>query len=458
MMIECLNQVVRHEFLGMWFRAMKLEKENLFLNLITILLKTVLYTTLLVYLLCACKTKSESPIILQEDSLEYYPPTPPVLSKQEFRYYHNAVKKFFDSLLISKGFNGSILVAKNGAVVYENYVGYHDLHKKDPLTAESVFHIASTSKTFTAMAILKLVQEGKINLNDSISTFFHGFPYGGITVKMLLTHRSGLPNYGYYLSDKKIWNRKVNVINQDVLNTLSNLQPQKSFNPDRRFNYCNTNFVLLAMIIEKVAGINYATYLKEKFFVPLQMNNTFVFSTTDSLRALPSFDGYGRPWALDQFEGTYGDKNIYSTPQDLLKWDQAVHNGLIINQPLLDSAFTPYSNERPSVHNYGLGWRLLMFPHGKKVIYHNGRWHGNNSFFARLPDEKITIIVLANKFNRQVYSTRYIYDLFGEYLQKRDDSDEESENNIRHANKKVEPDKNTIVTFTAEADPKTGKR
>ena len=199
---------------------MKLKKENLILKPITILLKTVLYTILIACVLCACQIKSEGPTIQKEDSLDFYPPTPPVLSKQEFRYYHNIVKKFFDSLLISKGFNGSILVAKKGAVVYENYNGFQDLRKKDSLTAQSAFHIASISKTFTGMAILRLVQEGKINLNDSISKYFPGFPYQGITIKMMLSHRSGLPNYVYYLSDKKLWNRKVNVINQDVLNTL----------------------------------------------------------------------------------------------------------------------------------------------------------------------------------------------------------------------------------------------
>ena len=438
---------------------MKLKKENLILRLITILLKTVLYTILVVCVLCACQIKSEGPTVLQEDSLDYYPPTPPVLSKQEFRYYHNVAKKFFDSLLILKGFNGSILVAKNGAVVYENYVGFQDLLKKDSLTSESAFHIASISKTFTGMAILKLIQEGKINLNDSISRYFPGFPYEGITIKMLLSHRSGLPNYVYYLSDKKLWNRKVNVINQDVLNTLYNLQPTKSYNPNRRFNYCNTNFVLLAMIIEKVTGINYGTYLKQIFFTPLQMNHTFVYSIADSECALPSFNAYGRPWTKDEFDATYGDKNIYSTPQDLLKWDQAIHNGLVINQPLLDSAFTPYSNERPSIHNYGLGWRLLMFPNGKKVIYHNGRWHGNNSFFAHLPEEKITIVVLGNKYNRHIYSTRYIYDLFGHYLQKREENGEdENENGTGHENEKEPTDKNLPANSSALANPKSAKR
>lgn len=149
------------------------------------------------------------------------------------------------------------------------------------------------------------------------------------------------------------------------------------------------------------------------------MTHTYVHTINDSARTTPSFDGYGKDWQLDFSDGPYGDKNIYSTVQDLLKWDQAWYNGVVLNEKLVDSAFTPYSNERPSMHNYGLGWRLLMMPNNKKVIYHHGRWHGFNSAFARLPDEKITIIILSNKFNKNVYSVaRNMYNLFGDYTGK----------------------------------------
>ncbi|HUP12064.1 MAG TPA: serine hydrolase domain-containing protein, partial [Niastella sp.] len=105
-----------------------------------------------------------------------------------------------------------------------------------------------------------------------------------------------------------------------------------------------------------------------------------------------------------------------STPRDLLKWDQALYNNQILSPQMLDSAFTPYSNEKRSLHNYGLGWRLLVYPNGKKVVYHNGRWHGFNSIFARLTDEKVTIIMLCNKFNIGVYRiARGMYNTFGDY-------------------------------------------
>jgi CubicO group peptidase (beta-lactamase class C family) len=240
---------------------------------------------------------------------------------------------------------------------------------------------------------------------------------------MLLNHRSGLPNYLYYMEEGK-WPRTQLASNGDVLNTLINWKPTQAYQPDRHFNYCNTNYVLLALIIEKASGQAYPEYMKQNFFIPLGMTNTFVHTMSDSL-VTQSYQRNGALWTLDFSDGPYGDKNIYSTPRDLLKWDQALYAGKILSQPMLDSAFTPYSHEKPGVHNYGLGWRMLLYPNDKKVIYHNGHWHGFNSAFARLIDEKATIIILSNKYNTNVYTTaKKLYDLFGNYDGKQDDGEE----------------------------------
>ncbi len=283
------------------------------------------------------------------------------------------------------------------------------------MTAQTPLQIASTTKTLTAAAVLQLVQQGKLDLDMPVYKIFEGFPYTGVTVKMLLNHRSGLPNYLYYMEDGG-WDRKTLATNTDVLNTLINWHPTQAYRPGIRFNYCNTNYVLLALIIEKFSGMPYKDYMQKNIFEPLGMLNTYVLTKNDSARLTPSFDGYGSLWQLDFSDGPYGDKNIYSTPRDLLKWDQALYSESIISKQLLDSAFTPYSNEKPGVYNYGLGFRLLMIPNGKKVIYHHGRWHGFNSAFARLTDEKVTVIILTNKFNRSIYPTaRKMYNIFGNY-------------------------------------------
>ena len=390
-------------------------------------MKTILYIIALSLIVYSCNEAS-STAETKDDSLQYYPATPKQLDKSEFRYYHKALSYFFDSLLLKRAFNGSILVAKEGAIIYEKYAGFADLRKKDSLTDSTALHIASTGKTLTAMAVLRLVQENKLFLDDSLQRFFPLLPYHGITVKMLLSHRSGLPNYLYFLDADKSYKNEY-VTNNDVLEYLVTKKPNRSFRPDSRFSYSNTNFVMLALIIEKVSGKSFASFMKEKIFDPLQMKDTYVYSLNDTATACPSFNYNNTYWQNDKMEGTVGDKNIYSTPKDLLKWDQALYTDQFLRRTLLDSAFTPYSLERPSIHNYGLGWRMLLIPNGKKVIYHFGRWHGFNAAFARLVDEKVTIIILGNKFNRNIYSVaRKAYDIFGAYQQTHDGENDDAEN------------------------------
>ncbi|MFI5187207.1 MAG: serine hydrolase domain-containing protein [Chitinophagales bacterium] len=350
------------------------------------------------------------------------------LAKDDSLRYYNAVKDFFEKALLSnRNFNGGVLIAKGASIIYEEYKGYKNPQTKAPLDTNSAMHIASVSKNFAAAAVLKLAQDGRVNLSDSLSKFFPNFPYSGVTVKMLMNHRSGLPNYVHYL-ERMGWDKNQYVTNSDVLNSLYTMHPAPEFRAGTRFSYSNTNFVLLAMIVEKLTGMPYPDYLKKNFFEPLQMNDTYVFSLSDSITAIKSYKANGSTWKWDFLENTYGDKNIYTTPRDLLKWSLALSEGKIMNQALLDSAFTPYSFERPGVHNYGLGWRLLMLKNGKKVIYHNGRWHGSNAAFAKLTDEDITIIIIGNRYDVNIYNTaRKAYDIFGDYLQGGPTIDEEGE-------------------------------
>lgn len=361
-----------------------------------------------------------------EDSLQYYPPTPAKMDKQSFREYYRTLDAFFDSMLLTPRFNGQVLVAKDGEVLYERYVGKRDLRKSDTMTASLPMHIASTSKTFTATAILRLVQEQKLSLDDSLTKYFPGIPYPGITVRMLLNHRSGLPNYIHF-ADPKPWKHRY-MTNPDVLELLYTQQPKRSFPPDTHFSYSNTNFVLLAMIVEKITGETFPAYMKHKFFDPLGMKDTYVFTMADSMTATPSFTPDGRLWDYDFLEGTYGDKNIYTTVRDLLKWDQAMYTDQVLNKDLRDSAIKPYSFEKASVHNYGLGWRLQLLPNGKKVIYHFGKWHGSNAAFARLVDEKATIIIIGNRFMGAIYYVAHLcYDIFGDYGQGGEKQDDDND-------------------------------
>lgn len=386
-------------------------------------MKNRILSFLLFAALTSCHSqKDDAPVLASETAAPA-----PALPEAEVKKYHDSVDEILQKNLLRGSFNGAILVAKEGQIVYEKYVGLKDPRIKgmDSITAETPFQIASTGKTMTAAAILKLWEEGSLSLDDEVTKWFSGFPYPGITVKSLLNHRSGLPEYLYFMEHGG-WNRQQQATNADIVNALIQWKPAKAASPDRRFQYCNTNFVLLALIVEKVTGESFPSYMQKTFFKPLGMTHTFVINRNEQENHMLSFQANNAVWALDFSDGPYGDKNIYSTPRDLLKWDQAIGAGKVLRQETLDSAYTPYSNEKPGAHNYGLGWRLLFFPEqeNKKVVYHNGHWHGFNTAFSRLPEEG-TVIILSNRYNRLVYSVaKKLYDVFGDYGKKQDEEEQ----------------------------------
>ncbi len=395
-------------------------------------MKKAILPLLSILLLFSCKLKTDNSATALPSAILYQAPEPGKISPAEFTHYLSAISTLMDSCLLHSYFNGGILIAMKGEVIYEKYYGSKNLrYPADSLNEHTPFHLASTSKPFMSLAILRLVQENKLSLNDSINKFFPEIPFPGITVSMLLSHRSGLPNYLYFM-DNSDWDRKVSASNEDIYHILCRDKPEGGSLPNKHFSYSNTNFVLLAMIVEKLTGLSYPEFMKQNFFNPIGMKDTYVFSLKESLKATPSFTASGRLWDFDYLDGTYGDKNIYSTPRDLLKWDQALYSGQLVRPSLLDSAFIPQSHERPSMHNYGLGWRLEQLPNGKKVVYHFGKWHGCNAAFARLIDEKVTIIILGNRYTRMIYNTAHrCYAIFGAYDQKLELDTEEGNEKAR---------------------------
>ncbi|MBO9154290.1 serine hydrolase domain-containing protein [Chitinophaga sp. GCM10012297] len=307
--------------------------------------------------------------------------------------------------LSASHFSGAVLVAKKGVILYEYYQGMENHATKTPVTDSSAFQLASVSKTFTGMAVLSLVEKGKLGLEDSLQHYYPDFPYPGITIRMLLNHRSGLPNYLYFC-DSLIKDKSHFLTNEEVISLMTVHKPAVQYQPDRHFNYCNTNYLILGAIIEKVSGQKYADYLRETFFTPLEMNNTFVADPTQAPRPHQTISHLSswRPEPDNSFDGAVGDKGIYSTAQDMLKWDQALYSGKLFKPETLKEAFTPYSNEKPGIRNYGLGWRLLVYPDStQKIIYHNGWWHGNNTVFYRFVKDSATVIILGNRYNRGIY-------------------------------------------------------
>lgn len=371
-------------------------------NLFIVLLAGTIYG-------CNGQAKSPDPNAVQLMPID-------TVSTVEMRHFRNAVTEFVDSTIGRGQFNGCILVAKNGEIVYEKYAGFRNPKStKDSITATTPFHLASVSKTFTAMAIMKLHEEAKLKIEDPVSKYLPGFPLSNVTVKTLLNHRSGIPNYIHYMENLG-WSRKKQMTNQDVLDfIIANHSKIQIGTADRRFSYSNTNYALLALIVEKVTGQLFPEYMKLNFFEPLGMKDTYVFTMADSARFLPSYFYSGKQYAFDYLDQVYGDKNIYSTPRDMLKWDQALY-GDFFKKQTLDSAFSGYSYEKPGINNYGLGWRMFDLKSGRKFVYHNGWWHGNRTAFYRMPEDKATIIAFSNNDFTRIYSCKKIADIFGNYF------------------------------------------
>ncbi len=338
--------------------------------------------------------------------------------------YKRMIEDFYSKSFARGRFNGSFLVAKNGQIIYEQYSGFRDPRlRKDSITPNTSFHLASVSKTFTAMAVLKLWEEGKLIIDSPLVQYMQEFPLPDVTIKSLLNHRSGIPNYVHYM-EKLGWDKKKFITNQDVFDFMVDRHDEIQIgSSDKRFSYSNTNYALLALLVERVSGQHFAEYMRLNFFEPLEMNDTYVFTPSDSARSLSSYFYSGREYAFDYLDLVYGDKNIYSTVRDLLKWDQALRGGMLFQPTTLEAAYTGYSNEKKGINNYGLGWRLQEYPNKKKIIYHNGWWHGNRTAFYRLPDENTTIIALCNNDSKIVYKSKHLATIFGNYDSKGEDDE-----------------------------------
>lgn len=366
--------------------------------------------------------KKTSPTKLTASVTRFNPPAKAAFTAID-KELRNSSQHFFEQTLLRSRFNGAILVARNGKIIFETYQGLQNVLSGEPIDSSTAFHLASVSKTFTAMAILKLWENAALQLDDPVAKHLMGFPFPLITIRNLLSHRSGLPNYVHFV-EKLGWDTHRFVTNADILQLLiNNTDKLKPGRANAYFDYCNTNYALLALIVEKVSQLSFSDYLDTVFFKPLGMNNSFVYNVEMAETVLPSYKFNNRKEPMMFLDAVYGDKNIYSTPRDMMKWDWALSNNQLFSEKTLEEAFRGYSYERRGTRNYGLGWRLVEMPTGKKIIYHNGWWHGNNTVFSRLPADSTAIIVLGNKFNRSIYQAKKIAGIFKGYGIQSDDDE-----------------------------------
>ncbi len=297
-------------------------------------------------------------------------------------------------------FNGVVLVAEQGKPRYTRALGVANVTTNEPLTTRSAFNLASVSKQFMAMMIMQLQERGKLRYDEPVQTYLPDFPYPTITVRNLLTHTSGLPEYFDLV--QRYTGPLDTLTNAGMLQLLHDHQPALLFQPGDRWEYCNTGYVLLGSIIARVSNLPVETFFEQNIARPLKLKNTYVYyfksSTIPRNRVFGFRRENGKPIRNDliRMDGVIGDGNVYASAEDLLIWDQALYTEKLVKASSLREAFTPVKLNSGATYPYGFGWSV---EEEGKVLAHTGGWVGFRTLIVRDIDKKQTLIVLTNGTN-----------------------------------------------------------
>jgi CubicO group peptidase (beta-lactamase class C family) len=292
----------------------------------------------------------------------------------------------------------AVLVAQDGKILFEKGCGLADQEHHVPVIPQTTFLICSVTKQFTASAILKLQEEGKLSVKDKLSKYIPDFPRGDeVTLRQLLTHTSGIHNYN---EDPGFFDRATNDTTGAFIEAMK--KEPYDFDPGAKWSYVNSGYLVLGYIVAKVSGQTYGDFLRENFFQPLGMTNTGVYRAQLALphEALGySLGTNGFEPALNSHPLWFGGAGaLYSTVEDLYRWNEGIFNGRVLGAASLNAAFTPvkeYEEQVNSDSGYGFGWEV-RHARGLRVIWHEGGLPGFRSMLLRVPDEKLTVAILAN--------------------------------------------------------------
>lgn len=309
-------------------------------------------------------------------------------------------------------FDGVVVISRKGSIIYENAFGYANRKEKKAFSINySKFQLASVSKPITSVAILKLVEEGLLDLDKTVKDYVPNFPYENVTLSLLLNHRSGLTEY-MYVSDKYWKNHQKAMTNQDVLEMFIESKPEPYYPPDTKYNYVNTNFVLLAALAEKVKNKPFPEILEEYVFIPFGMETASVYhpeTIKDPTPGVPSYRSRGKKVVPSYLDGACGDKGVYASAYDLIKFIEGVKDTSLFSAELKELAFGPPENSNLFDHdNYGLGWRVNEQPTGDRIMFHGGWWRGNKSNLLYIEEDDVTVALLTN-CTKGSFSTSTLY-------------------------------------------------
>jgi CubicO group peptidase (beta-lactamase class C family) len=351
------------------------------------------------------------------------------------------VSQKLDGLFQTSPINGNVLVAENGRIIYQKSFGYADLAAKTPITNDSPFQTASVAKSFTSTAVLQLRDKRKLNLDDPFVKYFPEFPFPAIAIKHLLSHTSGLPNLELYERLVRD-NPELIIMNKDAIPALRLWNKPLKFQPGEKWNYCNTNYVLLALLVEKLSNQPFETYLEKNVFAPARMNHTYVQTNSSPVAGSRAVTRHMLPtmyktvpenvkdvrlkdrvkmWRIKyetyNLGATLGDQNVISTTEDLFRFDEALSSGKLLSQASMDEAFAPTKLNNGQIYyedfgpqygrcSYGFGWIVCDSQDVGKTVSHDGFNRGIATQFYRNLTKKQTIVMFDNTegpgFNQKV--------------------------------------------------------
>ncbi|MEX1238391.1 MAG: serine hydrolase domain-containing protein [Cyclobacteriaceae bacterium] len=322
----------------------------------------------------------------------------------------STLSKNLDSLLQTvPDFSGVVLVAENGNALYHKAYGYRRFAEKNLLEENDIFELASVSKQFTAMIIMMLKEEGKLEYDDFVEKYIPDLPYPGITIRHLLHHTSGLPDYQAVMDEH--WDKSKVAGNDDNIAYLIQYHPERRFAPGEKYEYSNTGYMFLATIAEKASERDFIELSRQRIFVPLKMTQTDIRTREDKLKLtemawghlyVPEKQTYVHADSFPAFNyaiwlgNRKGPGRVSGSALDLLKWDRALYSESLIKEETLEDAFTPARLNNGTFSPYGFGWNIRQHPQLGKKVYHTGDNPGYKSIIIRYIDSRKTLILLCN--------------------------------------------------------------
>lgn len=344
------------------------------------------------------------------------------------QHVSNRIDSLFNMISGYQLLNGAAQITLNGHAIYSSSLGYADFARSKPNSEETGFALGSVSKIFTATAILQLRDRGKVKLDDRFVTYFPEFPYAGITIRHLLSHTSGLPDYTIFEAAVARYPEKV-FTNADIMPLLKSPHRPLAFNPGEKWQYCNVNFCLLALLVEKLSGSSFEGYVTKNILKPAGMAATY-FYTGKATRPASQAVNHDYPlfistvpvnadsikktkWRTYNLNGLLGQGNIYSTTSDMTRFDHALYGNKLLKQESLAEALTvtrlntdlPNMSESAlGMAGYGLGWFVLQDTTAGRVVFHTGGVPGAVCIFVRNISRRQSFVLFDNAFSPNVFA------------------------------------------------------